>query len=122
MRTLLIEKKNGVATVTLNRPDVHNAFNEDLTNELFESFSGFNKDPEVRVIVLTGAGKSFSAGADLNYMKSAAGKSPEQNVSESLFMASMLTAIDEVSKPVLGVINGAALGGGMGLLSVCDVA
>lgn len=121
MKTLLIEKKNSVTTVTLNRPDVHNAFNEDLTKELLETFTSLNDDVETRLIVLTAVGKSFSAGADLNYMKSASQKSQEQNVTESLVMASMLSAIDEVNKPVLGVVNGAALGGGMGLVSICDV-
>lgn len=121
MTTLLIEKKNHITTITLNRPDVHNAFNEDLTTELLENFTALNNDSDTRLIVLTGAGKSFSAGADLNYMKSAAQKSAQQNVAESLFMAKMLTTIDEVSKPVLGIVNGAALGGGMGLVSVCDV-
>lgn len=121
MSTLLIQKNGPVATVTLNRPDVHNAFNEDLTKELLETFSAFDTDNETRVIVLTGAGKSFSAGADLNYMKSASAKSAEQNVAESLFMAKMLSIIDEVAKPVVGVVNGAALGGGMGLVSACDV-
>ena len=121
MKTLLIEKANAVTTITLNRPDVHNAFNEDLTKELLETFTGLNDDAETRLIVLTAVGKSFSAGADLNYMKSASQKSKEQNVTESFIMASMLSAIDEVNKPVLGVVNGAALGGGMGLVSVCDV-
>lgn len=121
MKTLLIEKKNAITTVTLNRPDVHNAFNEDLTKELLETFTSLNDDTATRLIVLTAAGKSFSAGADLNYMKSAAQKSNEQNVTESLVMASMLSAIDEVNKPVLGIVNGTALGGGMGLLSVCDI-
>lgn len=121
MKTLLIERNANVTTVTLNRPDVHNAFNEDLTRELHETFAALNADTETRVVVLTGAGKSFSAGADLNYMKSAAGKSSEQNVAESLFMAKMLTTIDEVNKPVIGMINGAALGGGMGLVSCCDI-
>lgn len=121
MQTLLIQKNGPVATVTLNRPDVHNAFNEDLTKELMEAFKSFNEDKETRVVVLTGAGKSFSAGADLNYMKSAAAKSTEQNVQESLYMAKMLSTIDEVNKPLVGLINGAALGGGMGLVGVCDV-
>lgn len=121
MKTLLTQKQNAVTTITLNRPEAHNAFNEDLTKELLETFTALNDDAETRLIILTAVGKSFSAGADLNYMKSAAQKSKEQNVTESLVMASMLSAIDEVNKPVLGVVNGAALGGGMGLVSVCDV-
>lgn len=121
MNTLLIEKNNFVTTVTLNRPDVHNAFNEVLVKELYDTFTALNNDNDTNVIVLTGSGKSFSAGADLNYMKSAATKSKEQNIAESLTMAKMLIAIDEVSKPLIGVVNGAALGGGMGLMSVCDV-
>lgn len=121
MNTIIIEKNNFVTTVTLNRPDVHNAFNEELIKELHDTFSALNSDAATRVIVLTGNGKSFSAGADLNYMKSAATKTREQNKTESKALVTMLAAIDAVSKPVIGVINGAALGGGMGLTSVCDI-
>ena len=87
MKTLLIETKNYITTITLNRPDVHNAFNEELATELQESFNALNDNNDVRAIMITGAGRSFSAGADLNYMKSAAAKTSEQNISESLYLA-----------------------------------
>src|SRR3989338_1677483 len=102
MKPLIIEKKNHVTWVTLNRPEVHNAFNEDLMQELFEVFRFIDHDTDTRLAILTALGKSFSAGADLNHMKSAATKTREQNTDDSLFMAKMLSAINNTSKPVLG--------------------
>lgn len=121
MKTLALEKKEGVLTVTLNRPDVHNAFNEDMMQDLLNVFTSKVSESDVVVVVLRAAGKSFCAGGDLNYMKSAAAKTSEQNVSESLIMASMFQAIDECPKPVLSVVQGAVMGGGVGLVSVCDI-
>lgn len=121
MSTLEIKNQNAVTTVTLNRPDVHNAFNEDLMKDLHETFGRLSDDTNTRVIVLTGAGKSFCAGGDLNYMKSAASKDRTQNVDESRFMAEMFRRINECPKPVVGLVNGAAFGGGVGLAAVCDL-
>lgn len=121
MKPLVIEKENHITWVKLNRPEVHNAFNQDLMEELFEIFRFIDHDTDTRLAILTGEGKSFSAGADLNYMKSAAQKTKEQNIEDSLFMAKMLNSIKTCSKPIIGLINGTALGGGMGLMSVCDV-
>lgn len=121
MQPLLLQTQNHIATITLNRPDVHNAFSQDLMRDLHEVFLKLDADASVRAVILTGAGKSFCAGGDLNYMKSAAQKDQEQNVSESLFMAAMFQKIDHLSKPLIGVINGAAFGGGVGLVSVCDL-
>lgn len=121
MNTLKLNKQEGIATVTLNRPDVHNAFNEEMMQELRQTFTLLDQDHDIRVVVLRGEGKSFCAGADLNYMKSAAKKSKEENVEESLIMASMFQIIQGLSKPVVGLIHGAVFGGGVGLVSVCDV-
>lgn len=121
MQHLLIKNLDQTTTVTLNRPEVHNAFNENLIAELTEIFFDLNSDSKTKIIVLTGAGKSFSAGADLAYMQAAAQKSKDENIAEALKMRHMFETINTVSKPVIGVINGAALGGGMGLVSVCDI-
>ena len=114
--------KDGVGTVTLNRPDIRNAFDDRLIAELTACFGRFSKDASVRVIVLTGAGKAFCAGADLNWMKAMVNFSKEENVRDSMAMARMFRAIDECPKPVIGRINGAAIGGGAGLVAVCDIA
>lgn len=121
MKHLLITKTDHTTTLTLNRPDVHNAFNEDLMDEIHKAFSDLNHDTDTKIIVLTGSGKSFCAGADLAYMQGAIKKTREQNVKESLKMRAMFDAVNSVSKPVIGLINGAALGGGMGLVAASDI-
>ncbi len=121
MKTLNMSHHAGITTITLNRPDVHNAFNEDLMQDLYGAFTSLDVDDNVRAIVLTGAGKSFCAGGDLNYMKSAAAKTAQQNIDESLSMASLFKSIDQISKPVIGLVNGATFGGGVGLVSACDI-
>lgn len=121
MKTLLTQHENSVLTVTLNRPDVHNAFNEGMMHELHDVFGKAATDASIRAIVIAASGKSFCAGGDLNYMKSAAGKTREQNIDESLFMAQMFRQINECPKPVIGLVHGAVMGGGVGLMSVCDI-
>jgi methylglutaconyl-CoA hydratase len=111
----------GVATVTLNRPAVHNAFNDDLIGRLDRAFSQLGADPGVRVIVLAGNGKSFCAGADLNWMKAMVGYSEAENVADSSRLADMLYKIYSCPKPTLARVHGAALAGGVGLLSACDM-
>lgn len=112
----------GIATVTLNRGDVHNAFNDDLIWELNEAFKKLSDSPDVRAVVLTGAGKSFSAGADLNWMKAAANYTKEQNMADALRLSEMLSNLNNCSKPTIAIVNGAAFGGGVGLVSCCDIA
>lgn len=119
--TLKVEKENGVARVGLNRPDVRNAFNDRLILELEDCFAALGGDAETRVIVLYGIGKHFCAGADVNWMKASVELSTEQNEEDARRMSGMLRGIDECRKPVIGRIHGAALGGGSGLASVCDI-
>jgi len=121
MDTLLVEKDGPVTTLSLNRPDVHNAFNEVMMTEIKVFFENLKKDNETKVVVINGIGKSFCAGADLNYMKSAAQKNREQNIEESLLLAHMLQNINECPKPIVGMVHGACFGGGLGLVSACDV-
>lgn len=120
--TLTLEKKEGIAEVCLNRPQVHNAFNEVVVKELTEVFNRLEKDEDVWLIILTGKGKSFCAGADLNWMKKMVNYSWEENVADSLEMSKMFETIDRCPKPVLGKVNGSAFGGGVGLVCVCDIA
>jgi methylglutaconyl-CoA hydratase len=112
----------GTATVTLMRADVHNAFNDDLIWELNSAFTALGGNPDVRAVVLTGAGKSFSAGADLNWMKEAANYTEAQNMRDALRLSEMLSALNTCPKPTIAIINGAAIGGGVGLVACCDMA
>lgn len=112
---------NGVARITLNRPDVHNALNDILIDELTTAFDRLGTDDRIRVIMLTGAGKSFSAGADLTWMQRAAAQSQDENQTDAERLAQMFDTINTCPKPVIGLINGAALGGGVGLIACCDI-
>lgn len=121
-RDLEIEQRDGVASVWMNRPNVHNAFDENLIGELSEALRQLKDDPEVRVIILSGRGSSFSAGADLNWMKRAAGYTPEENLWDARSLAGMLRTLAHLPKPTLARVQGATLGGGLGLVSACDIA
>lgn len=112
----------GVATITLNRPEKHNAFNEAVIRELTETLVEINNDPEVRVVVLTGAGESFSAGADLNWMRSMAEYSEDENLEDSLRLAELMWTLDGLGKPSVARVNGSVFGGGVGLVTCCDIA
>lgn len=112
--------KRGVATVTLNRPELHNAFNDEMIAELIAGFNELNQNANVRVVVLTGTGKSFCAGADLNWMKRMKTYSYEENIQDTQKLAELFTVINKLKKPTIGRINGAALGGGAGLVACCD--
>lgn len=112
----------GVATLTLNRPEKHNAFNAGLIAELDAAAHELAADTGVRAVVLTGAGRSFSAGADLNWMREQTEASREQRIEQASRLAWMLRALNELPKPLIGRINGQAYGGGTGLIAVCDVA
>ena len=111
---------NGVFTIILDRPQIHNAFNDELIKQMTDVFKSIEEDPEVRLVVLTGAGKSFCAGADLNWMKSMINYSKAENIEDSRHLYRMFKSINNCSKPVIGKVNGHALGGGVGLVAVCD--
>ncbi len=113
---------SNVLTVALNRPQSHNAMTPEMIVELTAVFHTINQREDVRVVVLTGNGRSFCAGADLSFMRAAAEYSFDENVADGKHIFDLMYAIDHCAKPVIGRINGAAIGGGLGLVSCCDIA
>lgn len=123
METLHIEvDARGVAHLTMNRPEVFNAFNEAMIAELAQAVDRLVADPHVRLIVLAGAGKAFSAGADIQWMKRAAAATQEANLVDARLFAEMLHKLASCPKPTLARVQGLALGGGVGLTVACDIA
>ncbi len=123
MTTYLRESiANGVGIVTLVRPDLHNAFNEEMIEEITRAFEDVGRDAGVRVVVLAGEGKSFCAGADINWMKRMVGYSFDENVADARKLSAMLRTIRECPKPVIARVHGSAYGGGVGLAAACDLA
>jgi methylglutaconyl-CoA hydratase len=120
--TIAVAVGAGIAVITLNRPEVHNAFNETLIAELTSALHRLGDDTAVRAVVLIGAGASFCAGADLNWMKKMAGFSRTQNLADAKALAAMLRTLNELSKPTIARVHGAAFGGGIGLIACCDIA
>lgn len=112
----------GVATVTLNRPDVHNAFNEGIIVGLRDAFDALGGNGDVRAVVLTGTGKSFSAGADLNRMREMADHSPAENKADAMRMAGMFDKLNTLPMPTIARVQGSAFAGGLGLVAACDIA
>ncbi len=112
----------GVATITLNRPALHNAFDDRVIESLSALFNKFQDTPEVRVVIITGAGKSFSAGADINWMKKVAELDKEENRRDAIRLAEMFASLNALPKPTIARVNGAAFGGGVGLVACCDFA
>jgi methylglutaconyl-CoA hydratase len=121
-QTLTIALADKVATVTLNRPDVRNAFNEHTINELSLAFHDLGRNENVRAIVLAANGPAFCAGADLNWMKKMAGYSHEENQADAMQLAQMLRTIYLCPKPVVAKVQGDCYAGGMGLVAACDIA
>ena len=121
-RTVEVEQRGAAACVWMNRPELHNALNEDLIAELTQTFRAADEDPTVRVLVLTGRGKSFCAGADIESMRRQGVASPHENLENARKLAEMFRAIAESKKPTIARVNGAAIGGGLGLVSCCDIA
>lgn len=113
----VVEKEKGVKEVWMNRPELHNAFNAELIEEIITLFESFKDE---RLIILSGRGASFCAGADLNWMKAMKDYSKEENFKDAKRLARMFSAINECDVPIIGRVNGHALGGGVGLVSVCD--
>ena len=113
---------SGIATLRLNRPEVHNAFNDALIAELTEALRELDADASVRTVVLAANGPSFSAGADLQWMRRMAGYSPAENEADARALAGLMRTLDRLAKPTVAVVQGAAFGGGVGLVACCDIA
>lgn len=110
----------GVAYITLNRPDIHNAFDEELISNLIKEFNELEKNPKVRIAALLGEGESFCAGADLNWMKKMVNFSQEENYKDAKHLANLFFSLNNFKKPLLAKVHGNVLGGGVGLVAVCD--
>ena len=122
MKHLLLNTAGGVTTVTLNRPDVRNAFNDEVITELTAVLLELGKHPEVRCVVLAGNGPAFCAGADLNWMKRMADFTREENVEDATGLARMLEVLYKCPKPTVARVHGDTYAGGMGLVAACDIA
>ncbi|MFP7721806.1 enoyl-CoA hydratase-related protein [Lysobacter sp. A3-1-A15] len=119
---LLHVREGAVARLRLNRPEVHNAFDAMLIAALTGALNSVANDPDVRVVILEGEGASFSAGADLNWMRGMASASEQENRVDSLALARLMRTLDELPKPTIARVHGAAFGGGVGLVACCDIA
>jgi methylglutaconyl-CoA hydratase len=122
LETIAVEVANGVALLALARPDVHNAFDERLVAETTAALEALDRDDSVRAVVLLGQGRSFCAGADLNWMKRMAGYGRAENLADAQALAAMLKTLHRLSKPTIARVHGAAFGGGVGLVACCDIA
>ncbi len=123
MTPLLVTIDNrGVARLTLNRPDVRNAFNEKLIGDICDAVARLSTDQNVRILVVTGAGAAFCAGADLDMMRRVADYSAQENKDDARRLAHMLQSIYLCEKPTIALVNGAAMGGGVGIVAACDIA
>ncbi len=114
--------EDGVARVTLTRPEVHNAFNDTLIAELTTVLDGLGTDRRVRAVVLCSQGRNFSAGADLNWMQRMAGNTKAQNLADARILAGLMRTLNDLPKPTMALVQGRALGGGVGLVACCDIA
>jgi methylglutaconyl-CoA hydratase len=119
---LNVEIKDGVARVTLNRPELRNAFDDALIRELQNAFEKLQNDRSLRVLVLAANGPAFCAGADLNWMKRMAGYGYEQNLADAQALATMLATLDRMPKPTIARVHGPVFAGGTGLVAACDIA
>lgn len=122
MNTVLKSDSDGIRILTLNRPSVHNAFDDVMVEELTSAIHSAAEDPGVRVIKLTGSGPSFCAGADLNWMQRMASYSMDENTADAMAMAHLMAQLNAVPKPTVALLRGAVFGGGVGLVSCCDIA
>jgi methylglutaconyl-CoA hydratase len=119
--TIKYSKVSQVGTISFNRPEIHNAFNSTVIDEMLSLFDEIETDKDLRIVILTGEGKSFCSGADLNWMRSVVNQSFEENLDESNRLADLFHKIYSFPRPVIGKINGAAIGGGTGFVAVCDI-
>jgi len=119
---LEVTRRGGVARVTLNRPELRNAFDDALIRKLSDAFAELEKDRSVRVVVLAGNGPAFCAGADLNWMKRMAGYGYDENLADAKALAAMLAALDRMPRPTIARVHGPVFAGGTGLVAACDIA
>ena len=119
---ILYKTENHIATITLNRPEVHNAFNEMVIGDLNDAFKKAEADKSVRLVILRGNGKSFSAGGDLNWMRRMADYTYQQNVNDAMRLGVLLKTINFLAKPTMALVHGNIFGGGVGLTACCDIA
>lgn len=122
MSALAIEIQDAVGVITLNRPEQHNAFDDALITELTDALREMAGDSRVRVVVLSAAGKSFSAGADVNWMRRMASYSVDENLRDSRALATLMSTLNTLTRPVIARVQGSAFGGGVGLIACCDIA
>ncbi len=121
-KTLEVDLREAVAFVALARPEVHNAFDDALIAELTRTLETLDRDASVRAVVLLGRGRSFCAGADLNWMKRMAGFGRAENLADAAALAAMLRTLHRLSKPTIARVHGSVFGGGVGLVACCDIA
>lgn len=114
--------ERGCAKITLNRPELHNAFDDTLINSLTEELKRFERDPSVRVVLLAAQGKSFSSGADLNWMRRMSDYTFIENLTDAMGLAELMKTLANIPKPTIALVQGAAIGGGVGLVACCDIA
>ena len=120
--SLSIEMRGTVAWLVMNKPQSHNAFDAELIRLLTEALQQCDSNPSIRAVIITGAGSTFSAGADLNWMRSMTTASESENLEDSLRLAELMRTLNYLSKPTIARVNGAAYGGGVGLIACCDIA
>lgn len=122
-KELLVEQTaHGVMTITMNRPEVHNAFDDHQVERLKTTLQSAEEDPAIRVVILASNGKSFSAGGDINYMRRMSSNSYAENLDDASKLAALMETLNFLSKPTIARVQGAAMGGGVGLVSCCDYA
>ena len=120
--TLVIERQGPVGLITFNRPERHNAFDDVLIGELTEALRSMEAEDGLRVVVLSGAGRSFSAGADVDWMKRAAAYSKDENLRDAMELGALMRTLDHLRKPTIARVHGNVFGGGVGLVACCDIA
>lgn len=120
-RPIIHKVNDGICTISLNRPEVHNAFDNKLISELTTVLQAVTKKDDVRIVVLQAIGKNFSAGADLNWMKEMSDFSLQENEADALKLSELLELLNNISKPTIALVQGHTIGGGIGLLTCCDI-
>lgn len=119
---LKINIQNHIATITLNRPEIHNAFDDNLIKQLSENLCIINEDQNIRAVILKAEGKHFCSGADLNWMQRVAKYSHEENIQDAYVLSNLLKTLNTLNKPTIALVQGVVFGGGLGLVAACDIA